>query len=105
MLFSVIGCQSDENETKQVVTTSIELELSTLKKGDNLNQLVTPYNYIIRTSQQWNEFKDRVKVFGSFTNIDFTNMEVIVVFDTPRQSYGHEIEITTVTKVNGTLVV
>lgn len=107
VLISLIGCSSDNNEqTGGANNTPVELEFTTLKKGDGSgsNAEITPYYYIIRTDQKWNDFKFKVKTFSN-TVVNFSNYEVIAVFDQYRHELGYDIEITSVTKLDGKVTV
>jgi len=105
LLFSLIGCQSDDKEGVKVdAGIPVELKFETLKKGEGTNKAISATCYVLRNNQQWNDFKEIAKMFGP-VSMEFDDTEVIVVFDNAKETTGYSIEIKSIVKVNGKLIV
>lgn len=105
VILSIVGCESDDN--KQTAggsnNTAKNIQFTTLSKGDATPpSAISPRFYVIRNQAQYDAFREDKKLFSG-VNVDFAVNEVIVVFDEYKYSSGFEIEIKSITSIDGKL--
>jgi len=94
-LFLATSCSNDDNnQTAQ----STPITFSEISKGElfNGNYNPTQHGEVFNNSTDWNNFKNNVWQLADFppeSDIDFNNDIVITVFDEPRSTGGHSIDI------------
>lgn len=108
VLFSALGCQSDDKE--EVVkedSTPVAIEFETIKQGNLTNNLSVPGNYTLRTVDQWVDFQVTANFFDDLRfDIDTYNVyEMFAVLDDVKETTGYSIEIKSISKVDGKLIV
>lgn len=105
ILFSVIGCQSDDN-TPSVPgnNTPMPIAFTDITKGALTGDPVAAGNFVFLNQETWNTFKEQTGVGGNAL-VDFSMHEVIAVVDEVHQSSGYSIEITSITKLDNKLTV
>lgn len=107
MLVSMIGCQSDDKEAVKGNDTPVAVDFETIRQGDLINNLLAPGNYTLRTIDQWVGFQNRAKIFDDirFDSDNYDVYEVFAVLDEPKESTGYSIEIKSIFKIDGKLIV
>ena len=96
-IFLVTSCSNDDNQTAQ----SIPVTFTEISKGElfNGNYNPTQHGEVFNNATDWNNFKNNIWQLANFrpeSDIDFNNDIVITVFDEPRSTGGHSIDITSV---------
>jgi len=90
------GCTLDD-ETSQAV-----IEPTAIAKGSlfgNGEENIAPQHLVIRNTEDWEALKSQMNIVNpetdnfSETDIDFTQFQVIAVFDDVKNSGGYEINI------------
>jgi len=99
-LFGVLGCSSTIQPSKTLKKE--EIVFSTISKGTlfgNGIEGILEEKFIIKNEKQWQVFLNKINsvnnVSSSFSeiNINFSNHNIICVFDTIRNTGGYAIEI------------
>lgn len=104
MLFSIIGCQSNDNDP--VVpgnNTPVPIAFTDIKKGVT-GTFAPDGNFVIQNQEAWNTFKTQTNL-TSEALVDFSIHEVIAVVDKVQPNLGYDIEITSITKLDNKLTV
>lgn len=72
-----------------------------------MNNILTPGNYTLRNISQWVDFQNRAKIFDDirFDSDNYDVYEVFAVLDEPKESTGYSIEIKSIFKIDGKLIV
>ncbi len=97
-LFLATSCSNDDNNHTAQFTP---VTFSEISKGElfNGNYNPTQHGEVFNNSTDWNNFKNNVWQLADFppeSDIDFNNDIVITVFDEPRSTGGHSIDITSI---------
>ena len=97
-VFLATSCSSDENNQTAQSTPVTFTEIS---KGElfNGNYNPTQHGVVFDNENNWNNFKNNVWQIANFppeSDIDFNEDIVLTVFDEPRPTRGHSIDITSV---------
>lgn len=99
-LFGVLGCSSTIQPSKTLKKE--EIVFSTISKGTlfgNGIEVILEEKFTIKNEKQWQVFLNKINsvnnVSSSFSeiNINFSNHNIICVFDTIRNTGGYAIEI------------
>lgn len=106
MLFSVLGCQSDDKEAVKV-DKPVDVKFETIRQGDFMGNLLTPGNYTLRTLDQWVDFQNKIKIFENirFDQDGYDVYEFFAVCDSVKETTGYGIEIKSISKAEGKLIV
>ncbi len=100
LLFGVLGCSSTIQPSKTLKKE--EIVFSTISKGTlfgNGIEGILEEKFTIKNEKQWQVFLNKINsvnnVSSSFSeiNINFSNHNIICVFDTIRNTGGYAIEI------------
>lgn len=104
VLFSVIGCGSDDNDP--VVpgnNTPVPIAFVNIHKGVT-GTFAPEGNFVIQNQEAWNTFKTQIGL-TSDALVDFSIHEIIAVVDKVNPNLGYDIEITSITKLDNKLTV
>lgn len=100
ILFLLIGCNNDNEDSKQST-----VEFSVIAQGDpspSQTQNISKSNLVIQDTESWNNLLSKMSTYETSrfteTNVDFTNYQIIAVFDQVYGNGGHSINITKITK-------
>jgi hypothetical protein len=102
-LFSVVAllflnCSPQDDSTEQSYITPTLISKGFL--AGNGEENIAQQNLVIRNSEDWNALKARMNTVNpetdnfSETDIDFTQFQILAVFDEVKNSGGYEIIIT-----------
>lgn len=104
VLLSMLGCQSDDKADVKVDDVPVAIDFISLKQWDDMNSPLPVENYVLRKASEWVKFKEN-KDIQVGAEVNFETHEVIVVFDEPRESTGYSIEVKSIVKKDGKLIV
>jgi len=100
ILFLLAGCNNDNEHSKQST-----VEFSVVAQGNpspSQTQNISKSNLVIKDTESWNSLLSKMSTYEtsrfSENNIDFTNYQIIVVFDQVYSNGGHSIDITKITE-------
>ena len=96
-IFLATSCSNDDNTKAQ----STPITFTEISKGElfNGNYNPTQHGEVFDNENDWNNFKMNIWQLASFppeSDIDFNQYIVLAVFDEPRPSGGHSIDIISV---------
>lgn len=107
ILFLLTGCNNDNDDSKQSI-----VKFSVIAQGNpspSLTQNIFKSNLVIKDTESWNNLLSKMSTYETSrfteTNVDFTNYQVIVVFDQVYSNGGHSIDITRITENHNTVFV
>ena len=107
ILFLLAGCNNDNEHSKQST-----VEFSVVAQGNpspSQTQNISKSNLVIKDTESWNSLLSKMSTYETsrFTenNIDFTNYQIIVVFDQMYSNGGHSIDITKITEDHNSVFV
>lgn len=104
VLFSVIGCQSDDNNSSVPGNnTPVAVAFVNIQKSDT-GTFAPAGNFVIQNQETWNTFKTQIGLTSEGL-VDFSIHEVIAVVDAVNPILGYDIEITSITKLDNKLTV
>lgn len=100
------GCTIDDGTSQSVI------EPTEIAKGflsGNGDEHIAPQHLVIRNTEDWEALKSQMNIVNpetdnfSETDIDFTQFQVIAVFDEVKNSSGYEVNITSIYESTYTL--
>lgn len=111
LLVSMAGCQSDDAApTNNPDSGSVQFE--NVKQDMLSGDAVSSGNYVVKTDEQWNVFKEMVNAAYQEdidalegVEVDFTAYDVIATVDEWHPNGGHLIDIASITNIDDVIIV
>jgi hypothetical protein len=104
VLFSIAGCSDDDNNYTGGNNAPVSISFTNITKGVLTGDAVTAGNFVIRTQDEWNDFKEQTGITPAVP-VDFSIHEVIAVVDQQYTNSEFMIEITSITKIDNKVTV
>ncbi len=108
-----VACSSDNNNKNKKIENFFEpreIEMETIAQGDYFGNSVESEFRVIQEQSEWNDLLDNSHMRSYITNplffeIDFTQFDIVVVFDEGKATGGHSIDIVNVVEEQERVVV
>jgi hypothetical protein len=103
-----LSCSSQDNSTQQLAVMPTLIGKGFL--GGNGEEQIPQQNRVIRNAEDWNALKTQMNTVNpetdtfSETIIDFSQFEILAVFDEVKNSGGHAIAITSIVENTNAIV-